>query len=350
MRLPKLSLKKLFLSLASFALLAVLGELWARSREPGPFDLLDSNPYVSDPAVPAGWLHAPGFEGRWDGTWYSINSRGMRGPEVEPTFGPEELRVVALGDSCTFGKGVLESECWPRVLESILRARLADRRVLVANLGHNGYSGKAYERIFQSLGAPLEPQVVVVGYNLNDFPNAIQAVDRKVFQERGLRKLLSQDVRDFMGRFALYRWARQQYYASKRESDWRNAEAFARGAGDATPEVWVEQKGYLAGIRDEAARSGGHVAVFLFPYESQVYLDAYDSTPIDRLRETCAELGLPFFDLTEDFRRRAREGDPPVPLFLKGDRYHPNPLGYRIVADRVAAALAEQGWLAREGQ
>jgi len=350
MRLPKLSLKKLLLSAASLVALGVLGEIWARSREPGPFDLFDSNPYVPDPEVPAGWRHAPGFEGRWDGTWYSINRRGLRGPELEPTFGPGELRVVALGDSCTFGKGVLESECWPRVLETVLRARAPGRQVLVANLGHNGYSGRTYERVFKSLGAPLEPQVVVVGYNLNDFPNAIQAVDRMVFQERGLRRLLSKDLRDFLGRFALYRWARQQYYDSKRASDWRNAEAFARAAGETPPEVWEEQQGYLAGIRDEAARSGGHVAVFLFPYESQVYLDAYDSTPIDKLRATCAELGLPFFDLAEDFRRRARASDPPAQLFLKGDRYHPNPLGYRIVAERVAAVLAEHGWLASEGQ
>ena len=216
----------------------------------------------------------------------------------------------------------------------------------------NGYSGATYERIFRDLGADLKPHVVVVGYNLNDFPNAIQAVDEKVFQERGLRKLLSQGLRDFLGRFASYRWTRQTYYHMRRERDWRNAEAFARGAADAPldSEVWQRQEGYLAEIRDLAAEHGGKVAVFLFPYESQVYLDAYDSTPIDRLRDACSRLGLPFVDLADEFRTRARELDPPRQLFLKGDRYHPNPDGYAIVAGRVAEVLGAQGWLRGGGQ
>ena len=114
---------------------------------------------------------------------------------------------------------------------------------------------------------------------------------------------------------------------------------------NAPEEVWDQQRGYLRSIRDEAAANGGKVAVFLFPYESQVYLDSYDATPIERLRATCAELELPFVDLAEEFRRVARETDPPRQLFLKGDRYHPNPTGYAIVAAGVRDVLREQGWL-----
>lgn len=346
-RLPKI-LKKLAISVATLFVLFVIGELTTRAMEPGPFSLFDSNPYVFLEDDPRVVRHAPDFSGRWDGTWYTTSERGLRGPSRDPSFSADELRVVAVGDSCTFGKGVEEQDSWPRQLEGLLASALPARSVHVWNLGHNGYSGATYERIFREIGAGLEPHIVVIGYNLNDFPNAIRAVDEKVFRDRKLRRFLPQDVRNMFGRLALYRWARQTYYHMKRESDWQNAEAFARGAADAPPEVWEQQRGYLRSIRDQAAENGGRVAVFLFPYESQVYLDSFDTTPIERLASLCEELELPFVDLAEEFRREARAEDPPRQLFLKGDRYHPNPEGYSIVAQGVHQLLRDQGWLARD--
>lgn len=351
MSLIKSILKKLLLSLATLALLLVLGEVTARAIEPGPFTLYDANPYVEHPADPRVVRHRANFRGRWDGTWYETNSMGLRGPRLELTYAPTEFRVVAVGDSCTFGKGVLEEHCWPRQLERTLGTALGrEWRAVVANLGVNGYSGATYERIFREIGVGLKPDVVVVGYNLNDFPNAIRAVDELVFRERKARKLLSQELRDFLGRFAAYRWARQTYYHMSREEDWQDAEAFARGAGEDGEDsaVWLQQEEYLRAIRDEAREIGAETAVFLFPYESQVYLDAYDATPIERLRRTCEKLDVPMVDLAEEFRAAARASDPPRQLFLKGDRYHPNPDGYHLVARAVLELLRGEGWLPKK--
>lgn len=351
MRRPRHLRKKLTISLVSFATLFLLGEVLARAMEPGPFSLWDKNPYVHHTDGRA-HRHRPSFEGRWDGTWYGTNSMGMRGPELALTPGHEELRIACVGDSCTFGKGVLEEHSWPRQLEQQLSGLVGSgRRVVCANLGVNGYSGETYERIFADLGPGLEPDLVVVGYNLNDFPNAIQAVDEKIFRERGLRKLLSQDLRDSLGRLALYRLVRQTYYHLKRRSDWARAEQLAGAAADQSLEsdVWRAQEEHLVAIRDQAARQGGaQTIVFLFPYESQVYLDSYDETPIERLMEVGARNDIPVIDLAGLFREHARAQDPPRELFLRGDRYHPNPEGYRLVAQRVAGELAARGWLPGE--
>lgn len=349
MRRPRHLRKKLTVSLVSFATLFFLGELLARAMEPGPFSLWDENPYVHHGDGRA-HRHRPNFQGRWDGTWYATNSLGMRGPELELTQGAEELRIVCIGDSCTFGKGVLEEHAWPRQLERELCGLMGpERRVVCANLGVNGYSGATYQRIFADLGADLQPDLVVVGYNLNDFPNAIRAVDEKVFRERGLRKLLSQDLRDRLGRLALYRLVRQTYYHLKRRSDWAQAEQLAGAAADQDLDsaVWQQQEEHLVAIRDQAAQQGGaRTVVFLFPYESQVYLDSYDATPIERLMEVGARNDIPVIDLSDLFRKHARAVDPPRELFLRGDRYHPNPEGYRLVARRVVEELAAQGWFA----
>lgn len=348
MRLPRNLRKKLALSLGSLLALFIVGELVTRAMEPGPFSLWDANPYVHHDDGRA-HRHRPEFSGRWDGTWYATNSLGMRGPELDLELTAEELRVACIGDSCTFGKGVVEGDTWPRQLEGLLAAELGpERRVVCANLGVNGYSGATYRRIFADLGDEIRPDLVVVGYNLNDFPNAIRAVDEQVFRQRGLRKLLSQGLRDRLGRLALYRFARQTYYHLKRRSDWERAEQFARGAADQglDSEVWQQQEQHLVAIRDQAAGYGARTVVFLFPYESQVYLDSYDTTPIERLKEVGARNDIPVIDLAELFRSQARQEDPPRELFLRGDRYHPNPEGYGLVAARVLEELRARGWLA----
>lgn len=340
-------LRKASISLAALAGAFLIAEALTRSLEPGPFSFLDRNPYVAHPDDPRIVRHQPGFEGRWDGTWYQINQLGLRGPPVGAGASGDGYRIVALGDSCTFGKGVAESDTWPRQLERLLGEALpASGPVVVANMGVNGYSGATYERIFREVGLGLEPDLVVVGYNLNDFPNAIRAVDEYVFGDRKARRLISQDLRDALGRTAIYRWLRQAYYHSQRENDWEQAEAFARGtkASSLNDDAWSEQVSYLESIRDQASAIGAETAVFLFPYESQVYLGSFDTAPIDRLRETCKDLGLPFVDLAEEFRRRARQSDPVHELFLKGDRYHPNREGYRIVAGEVVKLVVARKW------
>jgi lysophospholipase L1-like esterase len=338
--------RKLLVSLGTLVVALVIGELVTRALEPGPFSLFDHNPYHKLDEAGLVARHDPGFEGRWDGTWYATNSLGMRGRELPPDGGGPRFTVACLGDSCTFGKGVVEADCWPRQLERLLTARAGGAWTpVVANLGVNGYSGATYLRMLRDLGDDVGPDVVVVGYNLNDFPNAIRAVNEKVFEDRQARRLIPVGTRDFLGRFALYRFARQTFYHLNRDRDWARAEAFAQGAGELAPDVRAEQRGYLEALRNEARARDAELLVFLFPYESQVYLDSFDDGPIRQLADICAELEVPFFDVASEFRERARATDPPGRLFLRGDRYHPNATGYAIVAARVLAALDEQEWL-----
>lgn len=334
-------LKKLGISLLSLLLFGVIAEMVARAAEPGPFSLFDRYPYQEVDGATE-WRHIPGFEGRWDSTWYAIDERGLRGRTAEPTFADGERRILCVGDSCTFGKGVLEEDCWPRQLETRMRAAGADAKVF--NLGVNGTYGQVYLELLEQHVPDLKPEAVVVGYNLNDFPNSLRKIDEAVFQERGLRKLIPQGTRDSLGRLALYRFARAAYYDSQRDRDLAASEALAETAAAAPidDEVWARERATLAAIRDLCQEHGARPLVFLFPYESQVLLEEYDRGPIERLSALCEELGVSFVDLTTTFRAEARATDPMTGLFIKGDRYHPNPLGYGIVAREVAGLLGEQ--------
>lgn len=337
-------LKKLSLSAVSLAAAGVVAELVLRAEEPGPFSFFDRNPYVDSP-VDGHVRHVPGFRGRWDSTWYEIDAHGFRGPERRPTFAASELRVLCVGDSCTFGKGVLEADSWPRQLEGLLRAEVAD--TLVFNLGVNGAYGRVYRELVREHAPALRPHLVVVGYNINDFPNTIQAVDVQVFEERKLRRLVPQGVRDALGRTALYRKVRELYYDTQKAGDWAASEAAAKEAAAQPVDsaVWDRQREFLADTKALAEAQGGKMMVFLFPFESQVYLETYDDAPIRRLAEVCAGLDVPFFDLAAEFREAARATAPSPALFIPGDRYHPNAQGYGIVAREVLTVLRARGWL-----
>jgi len=343
--------KKLTISAGALLVAAIALELVLRAQEPGPFSFFDRNPYVeSEPDIHV--RHQPGFTGRWDSTWYEIDERGFRGKTAPLSFSDEELRVVCLGDSCTFGKGGLETDTWPRQLESLMHERGRDGAV-VMNLGINGGHARVYRQMLEENIDELKPQLILVGFNINDFPNTIRAVDEKVFQNRKLRTIMPQWLRDGFGRLALYRKARAIYYDMQKERDWKASEATAAktaelakagevGADPANDKVWALQRQYLTSIRELADAQGAEVYIFLFPYETQLYLDTFDRTPIDTLSKVCADLDLPFFDLTERFREVVRSEDAPKTLFIQGDRYHPNAAGYGLVAEVVMAELVAE--------
>lgn len=355
-------LSKLVIFLVSAVVMVIGGELLARVAEPGPFALFDSNPYLVNQGG-FSKIHKPDFEGRWDGTWYSTNSKGLRGPEVPEEKAPGEVRVVCVGDSCTFGKGVAEEDCYPRQLEQILSEELGSgRTATVVNCGVNGYSGPDYATMLAKIGLPLKPDVVVVGYNLNDFPNVLKKIDEVTTKQAPVRTAVKKVVGgqrnlDRLNESALFRFTRALYYDWKRAKAWEDAERFAsesaeqlqslkRASDKANDEEHMQKlEEQIAGIKQLVEGGGAKLALFLFPYESQVYLEEYDRTPIERLRQICAGLDVPFVDLAEEFRRVAYESDPPREMFVFGDRYHPRPVGYRIVAENVVRVLRESGWL-----
>lgn len=344
-------LKKLGIALASVLITVVLAEVVARLAEPGPFSFYDRSAF--EPAEKFHHVHRKNFQGRWDGTWYETNSLGLRGGELRPTLTPEEFRVLAIGDSCTFGKGVHERETWPRQFEALIDAALPEgQRVLVANAGVNGYSSGDYLEVLRQRGAELSPQLVIVGYNLNDFPNQTKQTDERVHQGQGnLRAAIPRGMRDYLSRFASFRWLRATYYVMNRERDYAAAERMAGAARNQNardPKRVAREIANLEAMAAESAAMGAKFCVFLFPYESQVYLNSYDAASVEWLRGLCAERNIPFVSVVDEFRTAAASETPPRRLFLRGDRYHPNAEGYGIVAAKVLTMVRGQGWLPRK--
>jgi lysophospholipase L1-like esterase len=87
------------------------------------------------------------------------NSLGFRDREfrLEKTA---KIRMLALGDSFTFGYGVEAKQAWPKTLEAYLQTAGYD--VEIANLGRPGGSPRDYAAIAEKTIPLLKPDLVIV--------------------------------------------------------------------------------------------------------------------------------------------------------------------------------------------
>jgi hypothetical protein len=91
-----------------------------------------------------------------------INRLGMRNEEVPEEKPGDELRVVCIGDSYTFGWGGLEENTFAAQLQVLLRDAVPGRRVRVINAGVGAYGPWQERVVLQERVLPLRPDVVVL--------------------------------------------------------------------------------------------------------------------------------------------------------------------------------------------
>ncbi|HEX4954098.1 MAG TPA: SGNH/GDSL hydrolase family protein [Thermoanaerobaculia bacterium] len=186
----------------------------------------------------------PGATGQRGRERIAINSAGMRDDEPLPRT-PELFRIAVVGDSSTFGFGIVDArDTYANVLERRLNAEAADgRRYEVLNLGVGGYGSLDEALAFAARAAELAPDLVIVGYSLNDPEiepiQPLHAHFQRVewWQRSHLLRLLAQ-ARD---RVELQRYGGGSYYLAihRHPAKWGSVvDAFRRFA------VLGEQQGF----------------------------------------------------------------------------------------------------------
>ena len=88
------------------------------------------------------------------------NAMGFRDREFSPEAPPGVTRILAIGDSFTYGWGVEDDEAWPKVLERRLVA--AGERVEIANMGEPGADPAGYAALAQNAIPRLRPALIIV--------------------------------------------------------------------------------------------------------------------------------------------------------------------------------------------
>ena len=314
------------------------------------------------------WMNA-----RW--IRVKINAQSMRDEDLPPTRDPDEVRVLCLGDSFTFGSGIEQHESFCARMQELFEAAGEAPRVRVLNGGANGWCTK-WQRLFLEKHADvLDPDVVVLAWNWNDLNNLndqeggdlllgdgcwfcrlglsadrLRATHLYRFLYGTTHGVLHTPTREFQEhRFSQYT---QGIALMAVEPE---PELFA-GAGAPVGQAWLESESarwrearlQIQQLRDFVAGRGATLVVAMLPeptWEGPGSLPA-----VRRLAFYLDHLGVPWLDLMEDFlsegplgERRGRRTD----LWLEYDWLHPSPAGHSIEAQRIAAFLRERGLLER---
>jgi len=168
---PKNILTNTAIVAASLIVLCLVLEILLRLAAYNPFGEF----FTKD--GPAGFIQAsknpqrifeaiPGAHGKAWGTQIHINHAGFRGREYALSKPATTYRVLVIGDSIAFGNNLPEGKNYPALLEALLSN--SSRTVEVLNLALGGYDTLQEVATLEDLGLPFAPDLVILGYCLND--------------------------------------------------------------------------------------------------------------------------------------------------------------------------------------
>lgn len=288
-------------------------------------------------------------------TYPGHSAQGLRDrafPKVKP---PGRFRIAAIGDSTTYGLGVLPAAApWPKRLEARLRAgvRSSSARAPfeVLNFGVPGYSIREEVEVLESRALAYHPDLVVLILTLNDWDDDSKDV-RDLLEvaarhdDRFLADLYDPRAKAFSRvalHFQTYRWARHL---------WEHVTPAVTYAPPALEEVVSGRPFFDASFREFLTCASAHalpVVVGLLPFRRADHLALFEAR-LAHLRDTCATEGCVVVDFLGEAPESSVVSDPIVTLapFFLADRLHLSERGSDRLAELVLRAARTNGILGR---
>jgi lysophospholipase L1-like esterase len=320
-------------------------------REEGLFSTRVYDPLLSWRLRPGGWL--PGRVAR-------INSRGLVGAEFSWKKPADTFRILALGDSVTYGLyacgiGIFcRRDPYPSALENLLKRRTANARFEVLDAGVYGYTtlqGLRYYRVYLT---GLDEDLVTLMFGWNDH-GAMRGSEPGDFRSAWVR-----DIAYGAYRLALFRTA------ATWTALWVTRESPPNpfSPGEYQPRVSPGDFEHNLELLVQAVRARGAKVVLLTePFGPQsepfrtgaiaqpwvlnklpdyrTFIDLHRSYN-ERTRAVAVRLGVPLVDAEAEFER-----DDTSHLFSPFDLVHPNDTGYRLIAEMLFALLQRDHLVSR---
>jgi len=266
------------------------------------------------------------------------NSVGMREREI-PLRRPGERRVLAIGDSFTYGAGVQANEAYPRVVEDLLRAR--GIQMLVLNAGVPAYNFDQSFRAAAERELQTDPDVLLAGVSCSDVEEgwlwplyalrngrleALPAWKTGFY----LQGLLIEMLPAWLSRSALYQQVLRRLPA--RDFFFNRPSGSRESLRDWTRDKIVRELEVLHG---SAVVSGRRIIALFMPCKEQ--LDPSAVPVYADMMTRAAAAGLPVIDGLAALRRSS----PDVKRLFFTEDDHLNSDGHRALAIGVAGVLAE---------
>jgi lysophospholipase L1-like esterase len=296
-----------------------------------------------------------------------LNSDGFRGGEwgVKP---PGVFRILALGDSCTFGLIARESfgfvkQPYPIKLQRLVERRIGPDRVEVLNAGIPGYNSFHGVLLLRSRLRDLDPDLITVRYGWNDLFLSASGEGEASFREP--ESALALAVQDLALRTRLYAFARRlalELRALRRPAADQAVSAFSQQLSW-EPTIPLERFEHNLRRIIEIGRSrGAEVWLLTSPAnpapgeEAVALLSATNRLDFDELirihdeyneavRRVGRETGALVVDMAAVYARH-----PGTPVFLPTDIPHPTEGGHVLEAETLYSVLVKRGVIAASGR
>jgi lysophospholipase L1-like esterase len=315
-------------------------------------------------------------DGSFKGKPVTTNSFGHRDREIERRKPAGGFRVLAVGDSVTFGHAVNAEEAWPECLERRLAARFPAREIEVVNTAVPGNS--AFQEYFDLERAlVLEPDAVVIQFVLNDVLEPYMVFrryggrgrdyhrvedlaywDGVLSQKSGLHLLL----KDMAARIRFRSWSRA---GVQEEAARQDAQISWNAAADdpnnpLLVEAWRECLAWMQREVDLCKARGLGVVLLVTPVDLQ-FLDGSRTYAQRTLADFAARNGIAHVDVLTSLQTRCAERIRRItadagPLPEGGelqvrraiwreyfvDHDHFSPAGHEFVAELLLPLLAQR--------
>jgi lysophospholipase L1-like esterase len=154
----------------------------------------------------------------------STNSLGFRGADFEPRKPKGTFRVIALGESSTFGYHNTDTGTYPFLLEQLFREQAKEVRVEVVNAGFPYYNSASIRSLLEQELKDYEPDLLTLyaAYNDAGWPLEVSSLSRAVvwLQQHSILYLLLKetvltDQRVYKLQFKLSKWIPQRLNAEQ---------------------------------------------------------------------------------------------------------------------------------------
>lgn len=311
------------------------------------------------PDSPRRWRLKPGAAGVVGGEPLLISSLGMRDHEYSPRKPAGVTRIAVLGDSYTFGNGVALSRTFPKVLEQRLGGRAGAARYEVMNFGVKGYDTAQELATLREVALPLDPDLVLVAYFLNDVgdperfvpgegpPDEARDVAAEGARPHPARIPARIRLRGFLvGHSRLAAFLVQKIAIVVRSVvpiPYQGVVDYNRPFVE-NDEKWRASKAALCEIKSIADSLEAPMMVVVIP-EMGNFNEKYPFRAAhDTLGAFCREIGVPTCDLLDGFM-----GIEAKRLWASYDDPHFNARAHLLAAEQIERALETSGLLAAVG-
>jgi lysophospholipase L1-like esterase len=318
--------------LASALAVAALGEIATRflDRDGRIYDVemfrysrLLKRDAPPDAAAMHHW-HIPGAAAVLQRVPVAINSRGLRDYEYDYTPPPGVTRILALGDSVTFGWGVPLEDTYPKVLERLLNGGERRGRYEVLNGGVGNYTTSRIIGLYHHELAKYDPAVVVFAFYLNNANDQPDSRWKFLF--------------DTPLEFPVFLWSRLQSVSTRYGAS-QGFDDYYHDLYSSTDPRFVRFRDNLGGFLRELRDAKKTVVVASVPDARDLRQATYRFQFVtDQVSAIARDAGAHFVDLFP-----ALHGMAPETVLNTPEDRHPNAEGHRRMAQALYQYLRSIG-------